>query len=85
MRGGRCRSNAAREKCPACNGLQCAVAWLVRKRADDALRRVVPTPDALMMLRINMEAGHAGAAGRFDRLDEVAMVYAFLLSVLGKA
>ena len=46
VRGGRCRSSAARAKCPACNGLQCAVAWLVRKRVDDALRRFVLTPHA---------------------------------------
>ena len=50
VRGGRCRSSAARAKCPACNGLQCAVAWLVRKRVDDALRRFVLTPHASMML-----------------------------------
>jgi len=46
VRGGRCRSSAARAKCPACNGLQCAVAWLARKRVDDALRRFLLTPDA---------------------------------------
>ncbi len=47
--------------------------------------RELKTDDNPLMLRTNMEAGHAGAAGRFDRLDEVAMVYAFLLSVLGRA
>ena len=47
--------------------------------------RELKTDDNPLMLRTNMEAGHAGAAGRFDRLDEVAMVYAFLLGVLGKA
>ena len=47
--------------------------------------RELKTDDNPLMLRTNMEAGHAGAAGRFDRLDEVAMVYAFLLSALGKA
>ncbi len=46
VRGGRCRSSAARAKCPACNGMQCAVAWLARKRVGDALRRVVLTPEA---------------------------------------
>ena len=32
-----------------------------------------------MLLRINMEAGHGGASGRFDRLKEVALIYAFAL------
>ena len=37
VRGGRYRSSAARAECPACNGLQCVVAWLARKRVDDVL------------------------------------------------
>lgn len=47
--------------------------------------RELKTDDHLLLLRTNMEAGHAGASGRFDRLKEVALVYAFILKVTGKA
>ena len=36
-----------------------------------------------LYLHTNMDAGHAGAAGRFDRLKEKALIYAFLLEVMG--
>jgi oligopeptidase B len=36
-------------------------------------------------LRINMEAGHGGASGRFEGLKETALEYAFALSAVGKA
>jgi oligopeptidase B len=42
------------------------------------------TSGNLLLLKINMGAGHGGASGRFDRLKEVAEVYAFGLMVSGK-
>ncbi|MCG8559605.1 MAG: S9 family peptidase [Hyphomicrobiales bacterium] len=47
--------------------------------------RELKTDANLLLLRTNMEAGHAGAAGRFDRLKEVALAYAFALKITGKA
>jgi oligopeptidase B len=41
--------------------------------------------DNLLLLKINMAVGHGGASGRFDRLKEVAEVYAFGLLVTGKS
>ena len=43
------------------------------------------TDDGLLLLKTNMGAGHAGAAGRFERLEETAFVFAFLLFALGLA
>lgn len=36
-------------------------------------------------LRINMDAGHGGATGRFEGLKETALEYAFALTVTGEA
>ena len=42
-------------------------------------------PDAgPYFLRINMDAGHGGASGRFEGLKEVATEYAFALGAVGK-
>jgi oligopeptidase B len=52
--------------------------WVARLRAKKTDRN-------LIAFRTNMEAGHAGAAGRFDRLKEVALAYAFALMIVGAA
>lgn len=52
--------------------------WVARLRAT--MRGGGP-----VLLRTNMGAGHGGASGRFDRLDEVAIVYAFALWSVGLA
>ena len=36
-----------------------------------------------MLLRINMEAGHGGASGRYEQLREMAADYAFALKIAG--
>ena len=46
--------------------------WVARLRA-------LKTDDNALVLHTNMEAGHGGASGRFERLEEVARVYAFVL------
>jgi len=46
-----------------------------------ALLRESKTDDNLLLLKIHMDSGHAGASGRFDRLREVALEYAFILKV----
>ncbi len=38
-----------------------------------------------VLFKINMKSGHAGASGRFSRLEEIAFNYAFMLKVVGKA
>jgi len=46
--------------------------WIARLREKS-------TSGAPMLLKINMEAGHGGASGRFDFLKEIALDYAFAI------
>ena len=46
--------------------------------------RELKTDRNLLLFKTNMGAGHGGASGRFDRLKEVAFVYAFGLKVAGR-
>lgn len=39
--------------------------------------------DNLLLLKTNMDAGHGGASGRFDRFRDVALRHAFLLKLAG--
>ncbi len=41
--------------------------------------RQYSTSDSPILLKINMEAGHGGASGRFDFLKEIALDYAFAI------
>ncbi len=50
--------------------------WVAKLRANK-------TDDNLLLLHTNMEAGHGGASGRFKRLEQTAMEYAFVLDLAG--
>ncbi|MDQ8730223.1 S9 family peptidase [Bradyrhizobium sp. LHD-71] len=52
--------------------------WIARLRST-------MTGGGPVLLRTNMGAGHGGASGRFNRLDEVALAYAFALWCVGRA
>jgi oligopeptidase B len=45
--------------------------------------RTLKTNDSLLLLHVNMDAGHGGASGRYDYLKEIAFDDAFLLRELG--
>jgi oligopeptidase B len=50
--------------------------WVARLRAAKTDRNV-------LLLRVNMGAGHGGASGRYDALREEAFRYAFVLDQIG--
>jgi len=47
--------------------------------------REFSTGDAPILLKINMDAGHGGASGRFDFLKEIALDYAFAVWAVDRA
>jgi oligopeptidase B len=54
-----------------------AAKWVAKLRS-------LKTDQNLVLLHTNMESGHGGATGRFDRLKETAFNYAFILDRLGR-
>jgi len=44
--------------------------------------REFKTDENVLVLLTNMDAGHGGSAGRFDRLEEISSVYAFAIDVI---
>ena len=51
--------------------------WVARLRA-------MKTDRNPLLFKVNLEAGHAGRSGRFERLEDKAEEYAFLLGLLGE-
>ena len=54
-----------------------AAKWVARLRATK-------TDDRPLLLDTQFETGHGGASGRYQALEETALQYAFLISVLGR-
>jgi oligopeptidase B len=54
-----------------------AAKWVAKLRAT-------MTGGGPVLLHLNMDAGHGGASGRFKQLEEIALVYAFALTCVGK-
>ncbi len=47
--------------------------------------RALKKDNNIVLLKTNMDSGHGGASGRFDRLKEVAFRYAFIMDRMGLA
>jgi oligopeptidase B len=52
-----------------------AAKWVAKLRAKK-------TNDNRLVFKVNMEAGHGGKSGRFERLRETAIEYQFILNSL---
>jgi oligopeptidase B len=46
--------------------------------------RACSTGHKPIMLRINFDIGHGSAPGRFDRLKDIALIYAFAIAAVEK-
>jgi oligopeptidase B len=51
--------------------------WVAKLRAKK-------TDENLLLLQTNMNAGHGGSSGRYDYLEEVALIYSFVFRILDK-
>jgi oligopeptidase B len=45
--------------------------------------REMKTNDSIVLLKVNMGAGHGGSSGRYERLKEIAVDYAYALTQVG--
>ena len=54
--------------------------WIAKLRAHSRSQ-----DSNALLLKINMSAGHGGSAGRYERLQEIALVYAFVLELERKS
>ena len=60
------------------------VTWWEPQKWTARLRQHTTSSNPIL-LKINMEAGHGGASGRFDFLKEIALDYAFAVKAVGGA
>ena len=54
-----------------------------KETSEPGATDVKKTDDNLLVFHVNMEAGHGGKSGRFQRYREIALEYAFFLDQLG--
>ncbi len=79
--------NVAKKKYPAMlvtTGLHDSQVQYFEPTKWVAKLRELKKGDAPLLLYCNMDTGHGGASGRFERFKEVAMEYAFLVDMLVK-
>jgi len=43
--------------------------------------REMKSGDNVLLFKVNMEAGHGGSSGRFKRLQDKALTYAFFIDL----